>query len=68
MKVYRGCVDKEIWAFSKNHGFKVKFYYKILRRGGETNFPWKSVWHVHCAPHVAFFAWSAANSEILNNW
>ena len=65
MKVYQGFADKEIQAFSKNRGFKVKFYYKILRRGDETYFPWKSVWHVHCAPDVSFFAWLAENGENL---
>ena len=47
-KVYQGCAYKVIWAFSINNGIKVKSYYKILRRGGEKNFPWKLIWRVHC--------------------
>ena len=37
----------------------------MLHGGGDTDFPWKSIWKVKAPLKVAFFAWSATLGKIL---
>jgi hypothetical protein len=68
------------WKPSKNKGFQVKSYYKVLSSNGDGLFPWKSIWKSKVPPRVAFSSWTIAlgkfftsdslrcRSIILVNW
>ena len=40
-------------------------YYKTLREGGDSRFPWKAIWRVIVPPRVAVFTRTAAKGRLL---
>ena len=47
--------DKMCWKPSRDKGFKVKDYYRILLGSTDFCFPWKSIWKQNIPSQVAFF-------------
>ena len=57
--------DKMCWIPSKDKGFLVKDYYRILVGPTTFGFPWRSIWKQKIPSRVAFFVWSAALGKYL---
>ena len=57
--------DKMCWILSKNKGFLVSDYYRILVGSTFYGFPWKSIWKQKILSRVAFFVWNAALGKCL---
>ena len=53
------------WIPSKDKGFLVKDYYRILAGPTTFSFPWISIWKQKIPFRVAFFVWSAALGKCL---
>ena len=52
--------DKMCWIPSKDKGFMVNDYYRILVGPTIYGFPWKSIWKQKIPSRVAFFVWTGA--------
>ena len=52
--------NKMCWIPSKDKGFMVSDYYRILVGTTFYGFPWKSIWKQKIPSRVAFFVWIAA--------
>nr|XP_023874649.1 uncharacterized protein LOC111987174 [Quercus suber] len=57
--------DKMCWMPSRDKGFKVNDYYRILVGSTDICFPWKSIWKQKIPSRVAFFVWTAALGKCL---
>uniref|UniRef100_A0A7N2KQL6 Reverse transcriptase zinc-binding domain-containing protein n=1 Tax=Quercus lobata TaxID=97700 RepID=A0A7N2KQL6_QUELO len=57
--------DKMCWIPSKDKGFLVKDYYRILAGSTIFGFPWRSIWKQKIPSRVAFFVWTAALGKYL---
>ena len=57
--------DKMYWIPSKDKGFLVSDYYRILVGTTFYGFPWKSIWKQKIPSRVAFFVWNAALGKCL---
>uniref|UniRef100_A0A7N2KWC1 K Homology domain-containing protein n=1 Tax=Quercus lobata TaxID=97700 RepID=A0A7N2KWC1_QUELO len=57
--------DKMCWLPSKDKGFMVNAYYRILVGPIIYGFPWKSIWKQKIPSRVAFFVWTAALGKCL---
>ena len=57
--------DKMCWIPSKDKGFLVKDYYRILADPTIFGFPRSSIWKQKIPSRVAFFVWSAALGKCL---
>ena len=57
--------DKMCWKPSKDKGFVVNDYYKILVGSTNCYFPCKSIWKHKIPSRVAFFVWTAALRKCL---
>ena len=57
--------DKMYWIPSKDKGFLVSDYYRILVGTTFYGFPWKSIWKQKIPSRVAFFDWTAALGKCL---
>ena len=53
------------WIPSKDKGFMVSDYYRILVGNTFCGFPWKSIWKQKIPSKVAFFVWTAALGKCL---
>ena len=53
------------WIPSKDKGFLVSDYYRILVGTTFYGFPWKSMWKQKIPSRVAFFVWTAALGKCL---
>ena len=53
------------WILSKDKGFLVSDYYRILVGATFYGFPWKSIWKQKIPFRVAFFVWIAALGKCL---
>ena len=53
------------WIPSKDNGFLVSDYYRILVGTTFYGFPWKSIWKRKIPSRVAFFVWTAALGKCL---
>jgi hypothetical protein len=49
--------NKMIWTPNRSHGFQVQNYYKALRSGDASPFPWRSTLKSK-AQKVGFFNWT----------
>ena len=56
--------DKMCWIPSKDNGFLVSDYYRILVGTTFYGFSWKSIWKQKIPSRVAFVVWTAA----LGKW
>ena len=57
--------DKMCWIPSKDKGFMVNDYYRILVGPTIYGFPWRSIWKQKIPSRVAFFVWTAALGKCL---
>ena len=57
--------DKMCWKPSRDKGFKVKDYYRILLGSTDFCFPWKSIWKQNIPSQVAFFVWTATLGKCM---
>ena len=57
--------DKMCWIPSKDKGFMVNDYYRILVGPTIYGFPWRSIWKQKIPSRVAFFVWTAALGKYL---
>ena len=53
------------WIPSKDKGFLVIDYYRILVGNTFYGFPWKSIWKQKIPSRVAFFVWTATLGKCL---
>ena len=57
--------DKMCWKPSRDKGFKVNDYNRILGGFIDFCFPWKSIWKQKILSRVVFFVWTAALGKYL---
>uniref|UniRef100_A0A7N2MQK8 Reverse transcriptase zinc-binding domain-containing protein n=1 Tax=Quercus lobata TaxID=97700 RepID=A0A7N2MQK8_QUELO len=57
--------DKMCWIPSKDKGFMVNDYYRILVGPTIYGFPWRSIWKQKIPSRVAFFVWTVALGKFL---
>ena len=57
--------DKMCWIPSKEKGFMVSDYYRILVGNTFYGFPWKSIWKQKIPSRVTFFVWTAALGKLI---
>ena len=57
--------NKMCWIPSKDKGFMVSDYYRILVGNTFYSSPWKSIWKQKIPSRVAFFVWTAALGKYL---
>ena len=57
--------DKICWIPSKDKGFLVSDYYRILAGTTSYGFPWKSIWKQKIPSRIAFFVWTAVLGKCL---
>ena len=57
--------DKMCWKPSRDMGFKVNDYYRILVGSTDYCFPLKSIWKQKISSRIAFFVWIAALGKSL---
>ena len=57
--------DKMCWILSKDKGFLLKDYYKILAGPTIFGFPWRSIWKQKIPFRVAYFVWTATLGKCL---
>uniref|UniRef100_A0A7N2LR36 Reverse transcriptase zinc-binding domain-containing protein n=1 Tax=Quercus lobata TaxID=97700 RepID=A0A7N2LR36_QUELO len=57
--------DKMCWIPSKDKGFMVNDYYRILVGPTIYGFPWRSIWKQKILSRVAFFVWIVALGKYL---
>uniref|UniRef100_A0A5B7BSY5 Reverse transcriptase zinc-binding domain-containing protein n=1 Tax=Davidia involucrata TaxID=16924 RepID=A0A5B7BSY5_DAVIN len=64
-RITRGRDDSLVWTMDNCHSFTVKSYYRVLVKGGEVDFSWKTIWEAKVPLKVAFFGWSLAWEAVL---
>ena len=57
--------DKMCWIPSKDKGFMVNDYYRILVGPTIYGFPWRNIWKQKIPSRVAFFVWTVALGKFL---
>ena len=57
--------DKMCWIPSRDKGFRVSDYYRILVGNTIYSFPWKSIWKQKIPSKIAFFVWTVALGKCL---
>ena len=57
--------DKMCWIPSRDKGFMVSDYYRILVGNTIYSFPWKSIWKQKIPSKIAFFVWTVALGKCL---